>query len=75
MYGLPYGDIDDVHARARRAILSDANVRQNVTDATHNRGNIIDLINTSTSSSPITRVSVARQGCFGLRNMLRKIVR
>ena len=57
-FNVPYGDVDDAHARALRDIPSDANLRQNVTDATHNRGNILDLIITSTSSSPITRVSV-----------------
>ena len=40
---VPYGDVDDAHARALRDILSDANLRQNVTEATHNRGNILDL--------------------------------
>ena len=54
-FNVPYGDVDDAHARALRDILPDANLRQNVTDATHNRGNILDLIITSTSSSPITR--------------------
>ena len=58
-FNVPYGDVDEAHARALRDILSDANLMQNVTDATHTRGNILDLIITSTSSSPITRVSVA----------------
>ena len=58
-FNVPYGDVNDAHARALRDILSDANLMQNVTDATHTRGNILDLIITSTSSSPITRVSVA----------------
>ena len=57
-FNIPYGNADDAHARALRDILSDANMRQNVTDATHNRGNILDIIITSTSSSPITRVSI-----------------
>ena len=33
-------------------------MRQNVTDATRNRGNVLDLVITASSSSPITRVSV-----------------
>ena len=52
--------MDDAHARALRDILSDANLRQNVTDATHHRGNILDLIITSTSSSSIS--GIARGG-------------
>ena len=55
-FNVPYGNADDAHARALRDTLSDANMRQNVTDATHNRGNILDLVITSTSSSPITPV-------------------
>ena len=55
---VPYGDVGDAHNRALRDILSDANLWQNVTDETHNRGNILDLIITSISFSPITRVSV-----------------
>ena len=57
-FNVLYGDVDDAHTRALRDILSDANLRQNVTEATHNRGNILDVIITSTSSSPITRASV-----------------
>ena len=53
-----YGDNSDAHARALHDILSDANVRQNVTDATHNRGNVLHFVITASSSSPITRVSV-----------------
>ena len=53
-----YGDNNDAHARALHDILSDANMRQNVTDTTHKRGNVRDLVITASSSSPVTRVSV-----------------
>ena len=53
-----YGDDSDPHARALRDVLSDANLRQNVTDATHNRGNVLDLVITASSSSLVTGVPV-----------------
>ena len=57
-FNVRYGDNSDAHPRALHDILSDANMRQNVTDATHNRGNVLGLIIAASSSSPITRVSV-----------------
>ena len=55
---MAYGDNNDAHARALHDILSDANLRQNVTDATHQQGNVLDLVITASSSSPITQTSV-----------------
>ena len=57
-FNVRYGDDSDPHARALRDVLSDANLRQNVTDATHNRGNVLDLVITASSSSLVTGVSV-----------------
>ena len=53
-FNVPYGDNNDAHARALHDILPDANLRQNVTDATHQQGNVLDLVITASSSSPIT---------------------
>ena len=55
---MTYGDTNDAYARALHDILSDANLRQNVTDATHQQGNVLDLVITASSSSPITQTSV-----------------
>ena len=55
---MAYGDNNDAHARASHDILSDPNLRQNVTDATHQQGNVLDLVITASSSSPITQTSV-----------------
>ena len=57
-FNVAYGDNNDAHARALRDILSDASLRQNVTDATHQQGNVLDLVITASSSSPITQTSV-----------------
>ena len=57
-FNVRYGDNSDPHARALRVVLSDANLRQNVTDAIHNRGNVLDLVITASSSSLVTGVSV-----------------
>ena len=57
-FNVAYGDNNDAHARALHDILSDANLRQNVTDATHQQGNVLDLVITASSSSPITQTSV-----------------
>ena len=57
-FNVRYGDDSDPHARALRDVLSDASLRQNVTDATHNRGNVLDLVITACSSSLVTGVSV-----------------
>ena len=43
-FNVRYGDNSDAHARALHDILSDANMRQKVTNATHNRGNVLDLV-------------------------------
>ena len=56
-FNVAYGD-NDAHARALHDILSDANLRQNVTDATHQQGNVLELVITASSSSPITQTSV-----------------
>ena len=58
-FNVRYGDDSDPHARALRDVLSDANLRQNVTDATHNHGNVLDLVITASSSSLVTGVSVS----------------
>ena len=51
-------DDSDPHASALCDVLSDANLRQNVTDATNNRRNVLDLVITASSSSLVTGVSV-----------------
>ncbi|KAI0221740.1 hypothetical protein LSAT2_026996 [Lamellibrachia satsuma] len=63
---VPYVDISDAHARTLHDILPEANTRQSVTDATHNRGNVFDLGITASSSSShgICRRSCHRSLCF-----------
>ena len=55
---MAYGDNNDAHATALHDILSDANLRQNVTDATHQQGDVLDLVITASSWPPITQTSV-----------------
>ena len=57
-FDVAYSDNNDAHARALHDILSNANLRRNVTDATHQQGNVLDLVITASSSSPITQTSV-----------------
>ena len=46
-FKVAYGDKNDAHAWALHDILSDANLRQNVTDASHQQGNVLDLVITA----------------------------
>ena len=57
-FNLAYGDDNDAHAIALHDKLSDANLRQNVNDATHQQDTVLDLVITASSSSPITQTSV-----------------
>ena len=53
-----YGDDSDPLARALHDVLSDANLRQNVTDAARNLGIVLDLVVTASSPSLVAGVSV-----------------
>ena len=57
-FDVAYGDNNDAQARTLHDILSDANLRQNVTDATHQHGNVYDLVISASSSSRITQTSI-----------------
>ena len=57
-FNVGYGDNNYAHARALHDILSDANLRQSVTDATHQQCNVLDFVITASSSSPTAQTSV-----------------
>ena len=62
-FDVAYGDNNNAHARALHNILSDANLRQNVTNATHQQGNVFDLVISASSSSrrrPSTLIEVTK---------------
>ena len=50
-FNVRYGGNSDAHTRALHDILSDASMRQNVTNAMRNRSNVLDLVISASSPS------------------------